>query len=219
MKKLTTTSYAILSLLAMRTWSAYELTQQMHRNVGLYWPRAERGIYDEVKNLTEHGLANVSDEAHGRRPRSVYRITPAGRRALRAWLATPVAVPLQVESEVVLRTAFAENGTREDLLASLAALRGQVAEQAELAARITEAYVTGEGPYPERLHVIALVTTYLVGHLAACDAWAAWAAAEVEVWAQAATPSDTIRDLEILREAHTRAAALTAARGAGEVSA
>ena len=61
MKKLTTTSHAILSLLALREWSAYELTQQMHRNVGLYWPRAERGIYDEVKNLVDHGLASVTE--------------------------------------------------------------------------------------------------------------------------------------------------------------
>ena len=145
-KKLTTTSHAVLSLLAMRDWSAYELTQQMHRNVGLYWPRAERGIYDEVKNLVEHGLASVTDEGAGRRPRSVYRITPRGLAALRTWLASPVALPMQVESETVLRVAFAENGEPADVLAALAALRAQVAEQAGLAAHVAAQYATGDGP-------------------------------------------------------------------------
>jgi len=37
---LTTTSYAVLGLLAVRPWSSYELTQQMDRSLGRVWPRA-----------------------------------------------------------------------------------------------------------------------------------------------------------------------------------
>lgn len=212
MKKLTTTSHAILSLLAMRPWSAYELTQQMHRNVGLYWPRAERGIYDEVKNLVEHGLADVDEEPQGRRPRSVYRITPAGRGALRGWLASPVATPMQLESETVLRLAFAENGSVDDVLRSLAALRAQVAEQAALAAQVTEQYAAGTGPYPDRVHVIALVSRFVVDQLAAWDTWARWAADEVASWPGTADPPDPARALAILGEVGSRAAGLAPGR-------
>lgn len=212
MKKLTTTSHAVLSLLALHEWSAYELTQQMHRNVGLYWPRAERGIYDEVKNLVEHGLASVREEAAGRRPRSVYRITPAGRDALRSWLASPVAVPMSVESETVLRVAFAENGAPEDLLASLAALRAQVAAQAALSARVAEQYAAGDGPYPERVHVIGLVMSGLVAALEAWDAWARWAAAEVAAWPGTTEPPDPARAREIVAAAGGRAADLAGGR-------
>jgi DNA-binding PadR family transcriptional regulator len=213
-KKLTTTSHAILSLLAVRPWSAYELTQQMHRSVGVYWPRAERGIYDEVKNLVAHGLAEVEEGFHGRRPRSIYRITPAGRDALREWLATPVNVGLEVESETVLRVAFAENGSREDVLHSLAALRTQIADHAELGATVGEQYLSGQGPYPQRVHVISLVMRFLIDHLEAVDAWARWATAEVETWDDVAAPPDPDRALAIVGEIAVRARRLSSAMDA-----
>ena len=38
--ELTTTSYAILGLLAIRPWSTYELARQMQRDLRFVWPRA-----------------------------------------------------------------------------------------------------------------------------------------------------------------------------------
>ena len=37
---LTTTSYALLGLLSVKPWSTYELTQQMDRSLGRFWPRS-----------------------------------------------------------------------------------------------------------------------------------------------------------------------------------
>ena len=54
---LTTTSYAILGLLAVRPWSTYELTRQMDRSLGRFWPRAESKLYEEPKKLAAQGLA------------------------------------------------------------------------------------------------------------------------------------------------------------------
>ena len=42
----TTTSHAILCLLAVRDWTAYELAQQMDRSVGNMWPRAASVVYE-----------------------------------------------------------------------------------------------------------------------------------------------------------------------------
>src|SRR6516162_6651932 len=75
--KLTTTSYLILGLLALRRWSTYELAQQMKRSIHFYWPRAESHIYEEPKKLVAHGLAAASSEQTGRRPRTMYAITDA----------------------------------------------------------------------------------------------------------------------------------------------
>jgi len=44
---LTTTSYALLGLLALRSWTTYELTKQVQRSLGWFWPRTERKLYDE----------------------------------------------------------------------------------------------------------------------------------------------------------------------------
>src|SRR5579864_1514626 len=117
---LTATSFALLGLLATRPagWSAYELVQQMPRSLRYFWPRAERNLYDEVKLLAERGLVKGKEERVGRRPRTLYRITPEGRKALRSWLGAPSA-PLSIESEALLRVFFAEQGSLENLLGAI----------------------------------------------------------------------------------------------------
>src|SRR5919202_1105626 len=117
-EQLTTTSYAILGLLALRPWSTYELAQQMGRSMRLWWPRAESRVYEEPKRLVRLGLAAGRDEGVGRRPRTVYSITPAGRAALRDWLGTPSA-PFRMEFEAMLKVFFADQGSKEDLRANI----------------------------------------------------------------------------------------------------
>src|SRR3954470_20471000 len=91
--ELTTTSYAILGLLAIKPWTTYELAQQMGRALGQFWPRAESKLYEEPKKLVAHGLARASKETVGKRARTVYTITPKGRKALAAWVPKPGAGP------------------------------------------------------------------------------------------------------------------------------
>ena len=113
---LTTTSFAVLGLLAVRPWSTYELTRQMDRSLGRIWPRAQSKLYEEPKKLVELGLAAAGTEPVGRRPRTVYAITPAGRRALAGWLAEPGAGPV-IEFEQLLKVCFADSrqpGRRAD---------------------------------------------------------------------------------------------------------
>ena len=161
MKKLTTTSHAILSLLAIRPWTGYELAKQMHRTVGMFWPRAERGVYYEPKNLVAHGLATATEDQVGARPRTVYEITDQGRASLRDWLGSSPIEPLQIESEAVLRVTFGENGTTEHALATLQTMREQLGGQAAFIIGIARQYVDGEGPFPQRVHQISLIGRFL----------------------------------------------------------
>src|SRR3954468_1024296 len=89
----TTTSHAILGLLALRPWTTYELAKQMQRSLGWFWPRAERKLYDEPKRLVAAGLATSGREMSGARPRTVYTVSTNGRRALRKWLGEPPGPP------------------------------------------------------------------------------------------------------------------------------
>src|SRR5210317_1466693 len=79
--RLTTSSYAVLGLLAIRPWAGYELTQQATRSLRFAWPKSERLLYAEPKKLVEHGLATAHNESVGQRNRTVYTITDAGRSA------------------------------------------------------------------------------------------------------------------------------------------
>src|SRR4051794_8528186 len=106
--ELTTTSYAILGLLSIKPWSAYELTQQARRSLRYAWPKSESHLYAEPKRLARLGFARVTEAPAGPvRTRQVYAITAAGRRALRAWLKSEPAPP-QLEFEAVLRLFYAD---------------------------------------------------------------------------------------------------------------
>ncbi|HEV3363670.1 MAG TPA: PadR family transcriptional regulator [Acidimicrobiia bacterium] len=185
-RKLTATSYAILGLLGLRPWSAYELTKQGRRSLHFCWPRAETRMYQEPKNLVEHGLAKATTTAQGRRTRTEYAITPKGRRALRAWLGQPSAPP-RLESEALLRVFFAEYGTKEELLATLTELEGQALALRREAVRLGAEYLAGTAPFPERIHILGVIGRFTLDHTALVAEWARWARAEIEHWPDVAS--------------------------------
>lgn len=200
MQKLTTTSYVILGLLALRRWSTYELAQQMKRSIHYYWPRVESHIYEEPKKLVAHGLATATREYAGRRPRTVYAITDDGRKALQTWLAEPGRGPL-VEFEGLVKVLFAEQAGKDELLATLASIRTEAERtrqhHAELAADLSE---TG-GPFPDRLHVNALVFKFMWDHAEMLLRWVTWAEEEVARWPDDLSQSSGRGIVSALREA------------------
>lgn len=191
--ELTTTSFALLGLLAVRAegWSAYELAQQMSRSLHYVWPRAERNLYDEVKLLAARGLARTREEPVGRRPRTVYSITVAGRRALGSWLGEPSA-PMTLESEALVRVFFAEQGTVADLLGAIRSIRAEAEDTERQVAAMVRTLDEDGGEFPSRLHVIALMGKLLFTHREAVRRWADWAEAEVGRW-EGATLADGAR--------------------------
>jgi PadR family transcriptional regulator AphA len=200
---LTSTSYAILGLLALRPWTTYELAKQMERAMGEFWPRAESKLYEEPKKLVAHGLATATKERVGARPRTVYSITAKGRKAMAAWIPTPAAGPV-LEFEALLKVFFAEHGTKADLLAAIATTRAWVDERYRRAEGVPDGYLAGEGPFPERLPWLILTGQLLQEWIDAVDRWSAWAQATVESWPEdlrAAPP-----DLEVLAEQVRKAA-------------
>ena len=201
MQKLTTTSYLILGLLALRRWSTYELAQQMQRSIQYYWPRAESKIYEEPKKLVAHGLATATREYAGRRPRTVYSITDEGRRALRRWLAEPGRGPL-VEFEGLVKVVFAEQAGREELLATLAAIRTEAEETQKHHAELAADLASTGGPFPERLHVNTLVFKFMWEQVEALLRWVAWAEKEVASWPEdISQPVESEVTTAVLRDA------------------
>lgn len=187
--KLTPLSFAILGLLAIRSWSTYELTKLLGRSVQYVMPRTEANRYQEPKRLVAAGLATAADESVGQRPRTVYSITPAGREALADWLARP-ARPTQLESEALLKVLFANMASLPTLLARIEEF-GAEAEAVEAPWRsIAREYADGEGPFPERIHINTLFWVLLDrwAHLRA--EWARWAAMEVASWPDEHGPVD-----------------------------
>ena len=178
---LTTTSYAILGLLAVKPWTTYELAQQMKRAVGQFWPRAESNLYAEPKKLVALGLATSSKENVGNRPRTLYTITPEGQEALAEWVPGPAGGP-QLEWEALLKVFFAEHGSKADLQATIEDTRTWTEERLAATLAIPRGYLQGQGPFPERLPWLLLSGQFLKEFTLAVGRWAEWAADVVEDW-------------------------------------
>jgi DNA-binding PadR family transcriptional regulator len=193
---LTTTSHAILCLLAIQPWSMYALAKQMRRDLHYVWPRAESNIYVEPKRLVELGLARAETQMVGRRRRTIYSITPKGRQALKRWLRTESA-PSRYESETLLKILYGNYGTKDDLLTNLRrfAAEAETAKQTELA--FAQEYLQGEHQLPEPLHLSTLFQHLMLEQAETRLRWAKWAADQVEAWPDATTgnPEATVNIL------------------------
>jgi DNA-binding PadR family transcriptional regulator len=186
-RPLTTTSYAILGLLAIQPWATYDLAKLMRRSLHFFWPRAESNLYAEPKRLVQAGLADAREEWNGERKRTVYSITDAGRDALREWLASPSAES-RLESEPHLRLMYGNHGAKRDLLAAIERIEEDAEAVVEHFVRVGGEYTRGEGPFPERIHVNTLIATLGIEQGRATARWARWAKAEVERWESTELP-------------------------------
>jgi DNA-binding PadR family transcriptional regulator len=195
--ELTTTSYAILGLLAIRPWTTYELARQMDRSLGRLWPRAQSKIYEEPKKLVARGLAKASEEQVGRRQRTVYSITAKGRRALRDWLGLPARGP-QLEHEQLLKIFFAEHGTRADVIQHIDEMRRWARAQRAEHQLVGGGYLSGAGQFPERAPQLLITGGFLLQFSEMVLDWCDWADAIVTKW-----PED-VREAELDRDALER---------------
>jgi DNA-binding PadR family transcriptional regulator len=207
--RLTTTSYAVLGLLAIRSWSSYELTQQMDRSLSRIWPRAVSKLYEEPKKLVAHGLARATSERNGKRSRTRYAITPSGRRALRSWLAEPGAGPV-LEFEQLLKVFFAEHGTTADLRTTLEGALEWARDRSAESLAVGQRYAEGEGMFPERLPELQLVSRFLTDFYAFVGEWATWAQTVVAEWPVEAR--DAVHDQAELEETVRRSAEAASGR-------
>jgi len=205
-----TTTYALLGMLAARSWTGYELTQQVRRSLRFVWPTSEGHLYREQRRLVELGWATVTEEAAGQRTRKRYAITPAGRAALRRWLATEPDEP-QLQVEGLLRAFYGDNGSPADLARSLRATAESAAAMRAQLVGFARDYLAEDGPlalleagaggpndrrvlhgrpvFPERLPAVALAVDATAQLLEALERFGVEAAADVDGWASTADSS------------------------------
>ena len=183
----TTTSYALLGLLALRPWTTYELTKQVQRSLGWFWPRTERKLYDEPKKLVAAGWATATEQRTGKRPRTVYAITADGRRALREWLGEASAPP-SVEFEAMVKVFFADGGTIEQLHATLDQVESDARARLTVLRSMIEESRTGPYEFEHRLPVNALALRWGLDQQQLLADWAAWAKEQIAGWRSPTDP-------------------------------
>jgi DNA-binding PadR family transcriptional regulator len=125
--ELTTTEGVVLGLLSERERSGYDLLKRAEGSVAHMWSPAKSQLYAVLPRLVDAGLARRRNVRQTSRPdKQVYRLTPAGRAAVRNWLET--AAP-KTWDELLLKVFFAKLGSRDALLCQLDEYAQQTREQ------------------------------------------------------------------------------------------
>jgi DNA-binding PadR family transcriptional regulator len=83
----------------------YDLKQMHAVSVGHFWSIPHSQLYAEPERLARAGLVSEERELGGRRRRR-FTITPAGERALDAWLADPDAPPPELRDVSLIKVFF-----------------------------------------------------------------------------------------------------------------
>ena len=113
----------MLGLLAEGERSGYDLLKRAEGSVAHMWAPAKSQLYAVLPRLVDGGLARRRTVRQRSRPdKQVYRLTPAGRQAVRSWLET---APPKSWDELLLKVFFTK-------LCSRAALLQQLEEYAEV---------------------------------------------------------------------------------------
>jgi len=128
--ELSSTAYVILGMLGWRPMSGYEIKALVDKSTRFFWAASYGQIYPELRRLTEAGLIEGKASPQGGRKRNVYRLTPAGRRELRAWLHTDPEV-FELRDEGLLKLFFSDAVDGESAAATLDAKRRQHQEMVE----------------------------------------------------------------------------------------
>jgi DNA-binding PadR family transcriptional regulator len=103
MENLTPTAHTILGYVASHAKSGYEIRQAAARNP--FWGISDGQLYPQLRVLADAGLI-AADGEEGPRGRTVWQVTPTGRRALEEWLRQD-SPPIAIRDENLVKLLFA----------------------------------------------------------------------------------------------------------------
>jgi PadR family transcriptional regulator, regulatory protein AphA len=163
---LTSFSYVVLVLVGERGAGPHDLVRMMRQGAWAYWASSQSQYYAEPKRLEKLGLLTSAKEPGRTHQRTAYRLTDAGRAALREWLGTPAAFP-RIQNEGVIRllgAGYADDGT---VLEGLRPLRAEIAAGRAWLERAAEI----ESSLPHRERALRLNRRLATRMLDAQEAW------------------------------------------------
>jgi PadR family transcriptional regulator, regulatory protein AphA len=138
--ELSPTAHVILGTLGWRPMSGYEIKSIVDKSTRFFWAASYGQIYPELRRLAAAGLIEGKASPQGGRRRNVYRLTPAGRKELRAWLDADPEV-FELRDEALLKLFFADatgGGSATGTLAAKQRTHERIAE------RLKEVEATGK---------------------------------------------------------------------------
>lgn len=171
--QLTLTEYAVLGLLGHigGPISGYDLRKVIDRSVGYIWHPSKTQLYAVLRRLVAVGLATRREVEQRSRPdKQLYRITRAGRVAIREWLGRDEDTSEPDRSMLVLKLFFGSQGDRDALVRQLAAFRDAYALRLSTYERMLDEVALGVGEGSDEFAVLTL--RYGIARARAARDWA-----------------------------------------------
>ncbi len=136
--------HALLALLSESPKYGQRLQSEFEARTGNVWPLNVGQVYTTLQRLERDGL--VEADGAGERARKQYRISPAGRQELAAWLRTPPELVPPPRDELVIKVLVALQVPGIDVHEILQAHRRHVVEVMQRYTRIKAAAAEDDLP-------------------------------------------------------------------------
>lgn len=98
----------MLGMLSVGAKSGYEIRRSAELSLRYFWAVSPAQIYTELARLEDAKLVRGVDSTRGKRPRRTFKLTAAGRKALRTWLLQDEFGRLEIRDQFLLKLFFAD---------------------------------------------------------------------------------------------------------------
>jgi DNA-binding PadR family transcriptional regulator len=122
--KPTQLSYVILAAIGEHGATTPELIDMAGRG-GIFWTSSPSQVYAEPRRLLKLGWVLAEKQPAKTRSRTLYRLTPSGKEALKDWLRSPAGFP-KLQHGPAIRLFAGDLIDDTEILASLKQLRGDI---------------------------------------------------------------------------------------------
>ncbi|MGH9096494.1 MAG: PadR family transcriptional regulator [Acidimicrobiales bacterium] len=153
MNELNATQGSLLGFLHDGPKTGWDLLQQVEAGLDRFWNITSSHVYRELRVLETRGLVKAGEP--GSRERRPFTITPAGRRAFRAWIARPPGTE-QIRFPLLVTLWFARHLEPDVLAGFLESSRQDHEHRISLYREVERSLVAGD----DRLPVIRFGLAY-----------------------------------------------------------
>lgn len=126
--RLKPSSYLILGMLRSGVDTGYAIKRAVDQSTRFFWAASFAQVYPELSNLQRHGYIVGQQQPRGDRPRTIYRLTRKGAKALKDWLSSERAPSFEFRDEGLLRLFFADGLTEREAAELASRLRRHAEE-------------------------------------------------------------------------------------------
>ncbi len=126
-----TSKYIILGILSYKPRTGYDIHKLVKTRMGPFLDISYSQIYPTLHHLEKENLLTKKVEINNRgQNRKIYEITSEGKNKLKDWLTKP-AKPETFKIELLLKVAFGEKASEEDIITHIQEFKTRNVKQLE----------------------------------------------------------------------------------------